>query len=69
MEVKSFLGGTFTLYLPMYYAILPSDTFTVYPGCKKRFIEDCIGKFNNVVNFRGEPHVPGNDQMMKVGGL
>ncbi len=69
MEVKSFLGGVFTLYLPMYYQILPTDTFTVYPGCKKRFVEDCTAKFNNAVNFRGEPHVPGNDQMMKVGGL
>ena len=69
MEVKSFLGGAFTLYLSMYYPILPGDTFTVYPGCKKRFIDDCTTKFNNAVNFRGEPHGPGNDQIMKVGGL
>ncbi len=69
MEVKSFAAATFTLYQPMYYLILPGDTFTVYPGCRKRFVEDCIGKFNNAVNFRGEPHVPGNDQMLQVGGL
>jgi len=29
-------------------------------GCDKRF-ETCVGRFANAVNFRGEPHLPGND--------
>ena len=69
MEVKTFTGGQIQLCLPMPYAISVTDTYELSPGCKKRFAEDCAGKFQNALNFRGEPHVPGNDQMMKVGGL
>lgn len=29
-------------------------------GCDKRF-ETCKAKFSNTVNFRGFPHLPGND--------
>jgi len=36
------------------------DTFDVTAGCDKRF-QTCHDKFNNVVNFRGFPHIPGND--------
>ena len=46
------------------YVIAPGDTFAVYPGCDKR-LETCIGRFNNVINFRGEPYVPGLDAMMQ----
>jgi uncharacterized phage protein (TIGR02218 family) len=34
--------------------------FTIYAGCDKRH-ETCRLKFENVVNFRGFPHMPGND--------
>jgi len=36
--------------------------FTIYAGCDKR-IETCRAKFANVVNFRGFPHMPGNDAL------
>lgn len=36
------------------------DTFTVTAGCDKRFAT-CRQKFSNQLNFRGFPHVPGND--------
>jgi uncharacterized phage protein (TIGR02218 family) len=36
------------------------DAFTVTAGCDKRF-DTCRAKFDNVVNFRGFPHIPGND--------
>lgn len=36
--------------------------FTAYAGCDKR-IETCRAKFVNVVNFRGFPHMPGNDAL------
>jgi uncharacterized phage protein (TIGR02218 family) len=68
MEIKTFTAGLFVLYLPMPFQVAVGDTYSASPGCKKRFAEDCITKFNNAVNFRGEPHVPGNDQMMQVGG-
>ena len=36
------------------------DTFTVTAGCDKRFAT-CRDRFDNAVNFRGFPHIPGND--------
>lgn len=38
----------------------PGDRFTVRAGCDKRFAT-CKGKFANPANFRGFPHLPGND--------
>lgn len=38
----------------------PGDTFAVVAGCDKRF-ETCKAKFANGLNFRGFPHLPGND--------
>lgn len=34
------------------------DTIYIYPGCAKRYLEDCIQKFNNGINFGGEPYIP-----------
>ncbi len=36
------------------------DTLTLIAGCDKQFAT-CIKKFSNGVNFRGCPHMPGND--------
>jgi uncharacterized phage protein (TIGR02218 family) len=36
------------------------DTFTVTAGCDKRF-NTCRERFDNADNFRGFPHIPGND--------
>jgi len=36
------------------------DTFSIVAGCDKRFVT-CKAKFDNAVNFRGFPHLPGND--------
>jgi hypothetical protein len=69
MEVKSFAsGGRIVLAEPMPYNISPADVFEISPGCGKRFAEDCRDKFNNVPNFRGEPYIPGVDQINKFGG-
>lgn len=38
-------------------AIAAGDTGNIYLGCDKQ-LQTCLSKFNNVVNFRGEPHVP-----------
>lgn len=38
-------------------AIAPGDAITVTPGCDKTF-ETCQGKFANLANFRGFPHIP-----------
>ncbi|MEW5708784.1 MAG: DUF2163 domain-containing protein [Pseudomonadota bacterium] len=65
MEVKTYIPGQFELTLPMPYAIAVGDGYSVYAGCQKRLVEDCKNKFGNVVNFRGEPHIPGLDQVLR----
>ena len=44
----------------MPYDIQVGDTFTAFQGCDKR-PTTCTTKFNNILNFRGEPFVPGPD--------
>ena len=64
MEVKSHLAlaGAVTLELwqPMAAAIAAGDAFAVTAGCDKQFAT-CRNKFSNSANFRGFPHMPGND--------
>jgi len=48
------------LWLPAADAVVADDAFRVVAGCDKRF-ETCRGKFRNVLNFRGFPHMPGDD--------
>lgn len=60
MEIGSFTGGVFTLYLPMVSAITVGDTYSLQPGCDKSFAT-CKNRYNNVNNFRGEPNIPGTD--------
>jgi uncharacterized phage protein (TIGR02218 family) len=43
--------------------ILAGDAFTVIAGCDKS-PDACQAKFNNLVNFRGFPHMPGNDHVI-----
>lgn len=45
-------------------AITESDGFTIRAGCDKR-IETCSAKFSNVANFRGFPHIPGQDTILR----
>jgi len=68
MEVKSSIAGDIGLYLPMPFTVTAGDALTISPGCRKRFQSDCIGKFANAINFRGEPLVPGQDAVMQTGG-
>lgn len=66
--VKSYLAnGTITLAQPFYYPIEVDDLFTIRPGCRKRFQEDCIAKFANGVHFGGFPHVPQRSTVQKFG--
>ena len=44
--------------------IAPGDTFDIFAGCDKRS-ETCQGKFANAVNFRGFPHIPGQDTIIR----
>lgn len=66
--VKSYAAdGTITLAQPFYYPIEVDDLFTIRPGCRKRFQEDCIAKFHNGIHFGGYPHVPQKSTVLKFG--
>jgi uncharacterized phage protein (TIGR02218 family) len=64
VEVKSHTKAsgivTLTLWQPMPLAFVAGDTFLVRAGCDKQF-GTCRNKFANHLNFRGFPHLPGDD--------
>lgn len=67
VEVKAHVNDgavSLTLWQQMPHPIAAGDTFTVTAGCDKRFTT-CHDRFNNVVNFRGFPHIPGNDFVIR----
>jgi len=45
-------------------AIAEGDAFVIRAGCDKR-LETCGAKFNNTANFRGFPHIPGQDAVIR----
>lgn len=44
-------------------AVSPGDAIRLVAGCDKR-AETCRFKFNNFLNFRGFPHIPGEDWLV-----
>ncbi|WP_397544469.1 DUF2163 domain-containing protein [Roseovarius salis] len=53
-----------TLMEPPVRAPSAGDTFEVVAGCDKR-PETCAGRFDNIANFRGFPHIPGQDTIVR----
>lgn len=53
-------GVVFDLWQAMPEPLAAGDAFVVTAGCDKRF-DTCRNRFDNIVNFRGFPHIPGND--------
>ena len=45
--------------------VAPGDMLRIEAGCDKR-AATCRLKFGNFVNFRGFPHIPGEDWLMAV---
>lgn len=68
MEVQSFNPATdlVTLFLKAPYAITIGDTYDMRYGCDKSAVT-CKSRFNNFVNFRGEPFIPGPDLQFDYG--
>lgn len=42
----------------------PGDRILFAEGCDRRF-STCSARFENAANFRGEPHLPGNDLLVR----
>lgn len=49
------------LFLQTGYDVQVGDAGRLYPGCDKRQTT-CKTQFSNVINFRGEPFIPGQDE-------
>jgi uncharacterized phage protein (TIGR02218 family) len=54
-----------TLWEPLRATLAPGDLIRLDPGCDKR-AETCRFKFNNLLNFRGFPFIPGDDWLTSV---
>lgn len=69
MEIKGHrtiaAGIEIELWQPMGEAIAVGDTAIATAGCDKR-IETCAARFANAINYRGFPHMPGNDFITAV---
>lgn len=48
-------------------AVMVGDRIELREGCDKRFAT-CCERFDNAANFRGEPHLPGNDLLTRYPG-
>lgn len=77
IEIRDWVTSTLTvtLFLATPYDIAPGALVRLYPGCNKR-LSTCVVKFvipsstdfsnGNVINFRGEPFLPGIDQLIRT---
>lgn len=63
-EIASFAGGAITLFEAPVRPIAVGDAFIVSAGCDKQFAT-CSAKFGNGVNFRGFPHMPGEEAVLR----
>lgn len=60
-------GAAVTLFEPPIYVPAPGDQIELVQGCDKA-LATCAGRFGNVLNFRGEPHLPGIDLLTRYPG-
>ena len=60
-------GARVTLRVAPPFAVRAGTLVEVIEGCDKR-IATCAGRFNNAVNFRGEPYLPGIDLLTRYSG-
>ena len=58
-------GRRIELWEPIPADVAPGDMLRIEAGCDKR-AATCRLKFGNFVNFRGFPHIPGEDWLMAV---
>ena len=64
IEIREWTAATgeIILFLPVPFTLYAGTRVRLYPGCDKR-LTTCVNKFDNVLNFRGEPFVPGQDEL------
>lgn len=64
IEIRDWVQSTsrVDIFLPAPFPVQVGDKIRLYPGCDKRS-ETCFARFANILNFRGEPFVPGQDEI------
>ena len=65
MEVSDYWPNYVVLAQSMPFSIVAGDTYSITPGCDKTD-NTCKTRFgtNNIINFRGEPFIPGTDAIL-----
>ncbi|KGM34772.1 DUF2163 domain-containing protein [Inquilinus limosus] len=64
IEIRSWTqAGNLVLHLPAPYLPAAGDTLDLTPGCD-RTRDACI-RWGNIINYRGEPLLPGRDEILK----
>ncbi len=63
-EIATFASGAITLFEAPVRPIAVGDAFLATAGCDKQFAT-CSAKFGNGVNFRGFPHMPGEEAVLR----
>lgn len=63
-EVASHAGAALALLEAPLRGIAPGDGYTVSAGCDRQFAT-CRDRFGNAVNFRGFPHMPGEEAVLR----
>ena len=67
-QVRSFASGAFTFVQAFPFDIDVGDAYSAIACCRKRHDVDCRDKFSNILNFQGEPHLPGVDTLTSLPG-
>lgn len=60
-EIKVSTENSILLFQRPYHVPQAGDRMIIYPGCDKTRAT-CAARFSNILNFRGEPDVPGQDK-------
>jgi uncharacterized phage protein (TIGR02218 family) len=61
-NILNFYSGKITLDSVALLDIQIGDQYTIFIGCDKS-LNTCINKFNNALNFRGEPYIPSRHKL------
>jgi len=62
-EVKGNTNNTITLQITPTFPIEVGDTLNIVKGCNRTV--DACKSFSNILNFRGEPYIPGTDKIFR----
>lgn len=60
--VRVSTGDLMALSHSLPFPVSGDTMFSIYPGCRKRFIDDCTSKYNNANRFLGVPWMPKQEQ-------